>query len=183
MSELNMASSNTSICIKRGELNSELCNMFRDKLANFTLSIPGVDDSEYNARDDETPRKKILPDDSIFLYAETGPEHSPVPVGSMCLLQIHSDSAHFNGLPANLDAVGEMKRMITLDGYQRLGVGRRVIEAMEGMAREELGLKYLVVETMPELVGAQRLYESAGYVRREVWGLYGEGSLCFEKWL
>jgi ribosomal protein S18 acetylase RimI-like enzyme len=178
-----MASSNSPIRIKRGELNGELCNIFRDKLANFMLSIPGVDDSEYNAPDDETPRKKVLPDDSVFLYAETGPESSPVPVGSLCLVQIHSDSAHFKRLPSELDRVGEMKRMITLDGYQRLGVGKRLIEAMESIAREELGLKCLVVETMPELVGAQRLYESAGYVRREVWGLYGEGSLCFEKWL
>ena len=183
MSQAHMASSESPIRIKRGELNSELCNVFRDKLTNFMLSIPGVDEPGYNAPDEQTPRKKVLPDDSVFLYAETGPEHSPVPIASLCLFQIHSNSAHFTGLPSELDRVGEMKRMITFDGYQRLGVGGKLIEAMEGIAKEEFGLKYLVVETMPVLVGAQRLYEKCGYVRREVWGLYGKESLCFEKWL
>jgi GNAT superfamily N-acetyltransferase len=178
-----MASSNSAIRIKQGELNSELCNMFRDKLMNYMLSVPRVDDSGYSAPDERTPRKKILPDDSIFLYAEAGPEQTPIPIGSLCLIQINSDSAHFKNLPSELDKVGEMKRMITLDSYQRMGIGRKLIEAMEVLAKEKLGLRYLVVETMPELEAAQRLYEKAGYVRRDIWGLYGKGSLCFERWL
>ena len=156
--------------------------MFRDKLMHQILSLPGLPDQKYAAPDSDTPRKKILPDDSLFVYAEIGPESAPVSIGSIALIQIHSNSPHFNGLPTELDRVGELKRTIVLDEYQRLGVGTKLVEHLERIAREELGLKYLVVETL-EALGASRLYEKCGYVKREVWGLYYEDSLCFGKWL
>jgi putative acetyltransferase len=178
-----MASSNTSIRIKQGELNGPLCNMFRDKLMQHILSLPGHEHHFQATPVENSPRKMTLPEDSIFLYAETGTETSPIPVGSISLIRIHSDSQHSRGLPSGLDRVGEIKRMIVFEDHRGMGVGRKLIEALEAIAREELWLKYLVVETIKELTTAQGLYEKAGYGRREVWGLYDESSFCYEKWL
>ena len=155
--------------------------MFRDKLMHQILSLPGIPDPKYAAPDSDTPRKKILPDDSVFLYASIGPESDAVPIGSISLVQIHSNTPHFNGLPTELDRVGELKRTIVFDEYQRMGIGTKLVEHLERIARDDLGLRYLVVETL-EALGASALYEKCGYVRREVWGLYDEDSLCFGKW-
>lgn len=204
-----MANSSSEIRIRKGELNSDLCNHFRDSLLNelTTLShnqkgsqygLPPhltADDAtdsvakpvtNYESIDEsssETPRKMILPYDSIFLYAETGPEGNPTPIGSLSLIQIHSHEAHFKGLPSELEAVGEMKRMIVFPEYRSHGVGSKLIEEMERIAKDELGLKYLVVETIEPLVEAQKFYSRAGFERRSVWGLYGGESLCYGKWL
>jgi GNAT superfamily N-acetyltransferase len=155
--------------------------MFRDKLMHQILALPSPPDPKYAAPDSDTPRKKILPHDSVFLYAETGPEFAPVPIGSISLIQIHSNTLHFKGLPTELDRVGELKRTIVFDEYQRMGIGTKLVEHLELVARD-LGLRYLAVETL-EALGASRLYEKCGYVRREVWGLYDKESLCFGKWL
>ena len=178
-----MASSNTSIRIQRGDLNGPLCNMFRDHLMHHVLSLIGQEHHFQATPDENSPRKMTLPEDSVFLYAETGPETSLVPVGSISHIQIHSDSPHFRGLPSDLDRVGEIKRMIVFEDYRGMGVGRKLIEALEVIAREELGLTYLVVETVKELTAAQGLYEKAGYKRRAAWGLYDESSFYYEKWL
>ena len=175
--------SDSVMCIKRGELNGSLCNMFRDDLMQHILSLPGHEHHFRSTKDEDSPRKMLLPDDSVFLYAETGPEHSPVPVGSISLIQLHSDSTHFRGLPSELNRVGEIKRMIVFEDYRGNGVGRKLIEALEVVARDVLGLKYLVVETVQALTAAQSLYQKAGYKRRQAWGLYDESSCCYEKWL
>lgn len=181
-----MATTNPStLRIKRADLNGDLCNAVRDKLLHQMLSLPGVHDPKHGASDSETPRNMILPADFVFLYAETGPESALVPMGSISLIRIHSMEAHFTGSLAELDSVGEVKRTIVFVEYQRLGIGRLLVESLERVAKEELGLRYLVVETMDVLEGAKGLYERCGFERRSVWGLYGEGegSVCFGKWI
>jgi ribosomal protein S18 acetylase RimI-like enzyme len=55
--------------------------------------------------------------------------------------------------------------MWVADTVRGLGIGRRMLEALEGQARE-LGLTTLRLETNRTLEEAVRLYRSAGY--REV---------------
>ena len=175
--------SDSVVCIKRGELNGSLCNTFRDHLMQHILSLLGQQHHFQAIPDEDSPRKMTLPEDSVFLYAETVVKTPPVPVGSISLIQIPSDSPHYRGLPSEISKVGEIKRMIVFEEYRGMGVGRQLIDALEVVAREELGLEYLVVETVKELTAAQSLYEKAGYKRREAWGLYDESSFCYGKWL
>ena len=61
--------------------------------------------------------------------------------------------------------VGSLKRMWVADGARGLGIGRRMLEALEARSRE-LGLETLRLETNRTLREAMRLYTSAGF--REV---------------
>jgi ribosomal protein S18 acetylase RimI-like enzyme len=61
--------------------------------------------------------------------------------------------------------VGSLKRMWVTDAVRGLGIGRRMLEALEAHARE-LGLTTLRLETNHALQEAIRLYRSAGF--REV---------------
>jgi DNA-binding MarR family transcriptional regulator/GNAT superfamily N-acetyltransferase len=58
--------------------------------------------------------------------------------------------------------VGSLKRMWVADTVRGLGIGRRVLEALETQARE-LGLKTLRLETNRTLKEAIRLYRGAGF--------------------
>jgi predicted N-acetyltransferase YhbS len=62
-------------------------------------------------------------------------------------------------------AVGSLKRMWVADAVRGLGIGRRMLEALEAQARA-LGLTTLRLETNHALEEAIRLYRSAGF--REV---------------
>ncbi|HEX7091328.1 MAG TPA: helix-turn-helix domain-containing GNAT family N-acetyltransferase [Longimicrobiales bacterium] len=59
--------------------------------------------------------------------------------------------------------VGSIKRMWVAPAMRGLGLGRRILEALESEARA-LGLGTLRLETNRALVEARRLYERAGYV-------------------
>jgi DNA-binding MarR family transcriptional regulator/GNAT superfamily N-acetyltransferase len=61
--------------------------------------------------------------------------------------------------------VGSLKRMWVAGTVRGLGIGRRLLEALEGQARE-LGMTTLRLETNQTLHEAIRLYQSAGF--REV---------------
>ena len=59
--------------------------------------------------------------------------------------------------------VGYIKRMWVAGSARGLGLGRRMLEALEAQARE-LGLTTVCLETNRALKEAIRLYESSGYV-------------------
>jgi DNA-binding MarR family transcriptional regulator/GNAT superfamily N-acetyltransferase len=59
--------------------------------------------------------------------------------------------------------VGSLKRMWVADSVRGLGIGRRILEALEAQSRE-LGLMTLRLETNHALQEAVRLYQSAGFV-------------------
>ena len=61
--------------------------------------------------------------------------------------------------------IGELKRMWVARSARGLGVGRRILETLEGRARE-IGLGILRLETNRTLKEAQALYRKSGY--REV---------------
>ncbi|MGP6203346.1 GNAT family N-acetyltransferase [Microbacterium sp. F2] len=78
------------------------------------------------------------------------------------------------GALAQLDAAnGELKSMRVADSHRGEGIGRAMLEHLIGRARQ-LGMSALWLETgsTPEFLAAQRLYESAGFVRCEPFGSY-----------
>jgi GNAT superfamily N-acetyltransferase len=81
-------------------------------------------------------------------------------------------------------ARAELKRMYVRPAERGLGLGRRLLEALEDEARR-LGYTGIVLETgdlQPEAVG---LYVSAGYAPIPCYGVYAARALskCFEKQL
>jgi putative acetyltransferase len=62
------------------------------------------------------------------------------------------------------DGVGEVKRMYTIPTRQGEGIGGRILERIETLAREE-GLARLVLETGHVHDAAYRVYERGGFVR------------------
>jgi putative acetyltransferase len=62
------------------------------------------------------------------------------------------------------DGVGEVKRMYTIPAEQGRGIGGRILERIEALAREE-GLERLVLETGHVHDAAYRVYERGGFTR------------------
>jgi putative acetyltransferase len=67
-------------------------------------------------------------------------------------------------LRRHADGLGEVKRMYTEPAYQGQGIGGRILEAIEALARSE-GLARLVLETGDRHPAAWRVYERGGFVR------------------
>jgi putative acetyltransferase len=67
-------------------------------------------------------------------------------------------------LRRHADAIGEVKRMYTLPGYQGQGIGGRILAEIEALARSK-GLVRLVLETGDRHHAAWRVYERGGFAR------------------
>ncbi len=59
--------------------------------------------------------------------------------------------------------IGEVKRMYTRPAARGMGTGRKILNAVETLARNE-GLEQLVLETGHDYTAAQKLYESEGFL-------------------
>ena len=92
--------------------------------------------------------RELIPPRGAFLVASVDGE--PVACGAVKLIA---------------DRVGSLKRMWVADGVRGLGLGRRMLDALEAKART-LGVITLRLETNRTLEEAIRLYRRAGY--REV---------------
>jgi DNA-binding MarR family transcriptional regulator/GNAT superfamily N-acetyltransferase len=92
--------------------------------------------------------RELLPPRGAFLLASV--DGQPVACGAVKTISL---------------AVGSLKRMWVADTVRGLGIGRRVLEALEAQARA-LGLTTLRLETNQTLQEAIRLYRNAGF--REV---------------
>jgi putative acetyltransferase len=79
---------------------------------------------------------------------------------------------------------GEIKRLYVSPAARRLGVGRRLLAALEERAAAQ-GLRLLRLETGTRQPEAIRLYESSGYERIPCFGEYAADpfSVCYEKHL
>lgn len=60
---------------------------------------------------------------------------------------------------------GEMKRLFVQPGFQGRGLGKQLVEAVTAEARA-IGYKSILLDTLPSMQSAIRLYESLGFVRR-----------------
>jgi DNA-binding MarR family transcriptional regulator/GNAT superfamily N-acetyltransferase len=87
------------------------------------------------------------------------------PRGAFLVAFVDGEPVACGGVRSLSPAVGSLKRMWVADTVRGLGIGRRMLEALEAQARE-LGLTTLRLETNRTLEEAIRLYRSAGF--REV---------------
>ncbi len=80
------------------------------------------------------------------------------------------------------DGVGEVKRMYTIPAAQGQGIGGRILERIEELARSE-GFSRLVLETGHLHPAAWRVYERGGFTRCEPVLDYPESdySVIYEK--
>src|SRR5439155_191492 len=87
------------------------------------------------------------------------------PRGAFLLASLDGESIACGVVKAIGPGIGSLKRMWVADSVRGLGIGRRMLDALEIQARE-LGLTMLRLETNKELGEAIALYRSAGF--REV---------------
>jgi DNA-binding MarR family transcriptional regulator/GNAT superfamily N-acetyltransferase len=103
-----------------------------------------------------------------FDPARSNPAHDAEmtpPAGFFLVARLDGAPVGCGALKCGKDATGEIKRMWTAQSARGLGVARRVLQRLEGMAQDS-GLVTLRLETNRTLVEAQALYRQAGY--REV---------------
>ena len=86
------------------------------------------------------------------------------------------------GALATRKGYGEVKSMFTHEDARGLGVGGRILAAIELEARAQ-GLPMLKLETGNTLYAAHRLYEAAGFTRCAAYGDYPDAasSIFMEK--
>jgi DNA-binding MarR family transcriptional regulator/N-acetylglutamate synthase-like GNAT family acetyltransferase len=87
------------------------------------------------------------------------------PRGAFLVAFVDGESVAGGAVKSIAPGVGSLKRMWVSDTVRGLGIGRRMLEALEAQARE-LGLTTLRLETNRTLEEAIHLYRSAGF--REV---------------
>jgi DNA-binding MarR family transcriptional regulator/N-acetylglutamate synthase-like GNAT family acetyltransferase len=87
------------------------------------------------------------------------------PRGGFLVASVDGAPVACGAVKAIAPGVGSLKRMWVADSVRGLGIGRRMLEALEARARA-LGLTTVRLETNAALQEALRLYRSAGY--REV---------------
>jgi putative acetyltransferase len=80
------------------------------------------------------------------------------------------------GAIMNRGEYAELKRMFVLPACRGLGIGRRILAALEAKAMH-LGLRWAMLETGVAQPEAIRLYERAGFRRRGPYGGYTEDAL------
>jgi DNA-binding MarR family transcriptional regulator/GNAT superfamily N-acetyltransferase len=87
------------------------------------------------------------------------------PRGAFLVASVDGEPVACGAVKPASPGIGALKRMWVADCVRGLGIGRRVLEALEAQARE-LGMTTLRLETNQTLQEAIRLYRSAGF--REV---------------
>ena len=104
------------------------------------------------------------------------------PAGAFLAVRIDGRPVGCGGVTRFDETRAELKRMYVAPDARGLGLGRRLLDALEDEARR-LGYVAVVLETgdrQPEALG---LYESTGYERIPCYGAYAGRALsrCFEK--
>lgn len=88
------------------------------------------------------------------------------PAGAFVIARLGGQPIGCGALKVKDRSVGEIKRMWVGTDARGLGVGRRILETLETLARE-FGLKTLRLETNRTLKEAQALYRKCGYFEVE----------------
>ena len=99
-------------------------------------------------------------DPALSISAERD-EMAP-PAGAFLLATLRTDPVGCGGLKFHGDQPAELKRMWVADSARGLGIGRRLLAALERRAAAE-GVTVIRLETNKSLTEAIALYRSAGY--------------------
>jgi len=84
------------------------------------------------------------------------------PRGAFLVASVDGEPVACGAVKTTSSGAGSLKRMWVAGSVRGLGVGRRMLEALEGEARR-LGVTTLRLETNRTLDEAIRLYRTAGY--------------------
>jgi len=165
-----------NIHIRREEVNGEICRMFKQELIDAI--------KPYTTKAVQLPaeaRPQQLPEAAVFLVACGA--HDDDLLGSVAIIPLSHDSITARGLPSDVKAA-EIKRMIVRPEHRQRGLGRKLLERIEDVARNEMGIRLVVLETWHTLDHACDFYQNSRYRRRKVFGLYDAiESQCYEKYL
>jgi DNA-binding MarR family transcriptional regulator/GNAT superfamily N-acetyltransferase len=85
------------------------------------------------------------------------------PLGAFLVASVDGEPVACGGVKTIAPGVGYLKRMWVADGVRGLGIGRRMLEALEAESRA-LGHTILRLETNRALQEALQLYRSAGFI-------------------
>jgi DNA-binding MarR family transcriptional regulator len=102
------------------------------------------------------------------------------PRGAFLMASIDGEPVACGSLKTSSPGVGWIKRMWVASSARGLGLGRRMLGALEDEARR-LGLTKVQLETNRRLVEAIQLYRSAGYVEVAPFNAEPYGDYWFEK--
>ncbi len=94
---------------------------------------------------------------------KAGPAELGSPRGAFLVGWVGEEPVCCGGVKRLPDGACEIKRMYVVPEWRGRGVARRLLYALEDRARG-LGYTVLRLDTGPRQAGAQRLYESEGYV-------------------
>lgn len=87
------------------------------------------------------------------------------PRGRLLLAKVEGEAAACVALRPLDEKACEMKRLFVRPGFQKRGLARALCERLIIEAREA-GYTSMVLDTLPSMSGALRLYETLGFVRR-----------------
>jgi GNAT superfamily N-acetyltransferase len=137
-----------------------ITGLLADQQAEMASHYGGEGGSGAPPRGDE-----FVPPSGVFLAARRDGEI--IGCGGVCRLE---------------DGVAELRRMYVAPAARGLGVGRRLLAALEVEALT-LGYESIRLETGFRQREAIGLYESAGFRRGDCWGPYltDPKSVCYEK--
>lgn len=102
------------------------------------------------------------------------------PRGAFLLASIDGQPAACGAVKMIAPKVGSLKRMWVASSARGLGLGRRMLDALEERARE-LRIETLRLETNRSLIEAIRMYESSGYTEVPAFNDEPYGDHWFEK--
>ncbi len=117
-------------------------------------------------------------DPSLSISAEAH-ELTP-PAGLVLVARLREEPVGCGALKLHGNAPGEIKRMWVAPRARGLGLGQRLLEALEGHAREA-GVRILHLETNRTLVEAIQLYRACGYREVEAFNDEPYAHYWFEK--
>jgi DNA-binding MarR family transcriptional regulator/N-acetylglutamate synthase-like GNAT family acetyltransferase len=103
--------------------------------------------------------------DHAKTISATSAELTP-PAGVFVIARLGGEPIGCGALKVKDRKIGEVKRMWVHADARGLGVGRRILETLETLARE-FGLRTLRLETNRTLEEAQALYRKCGYIEVE----------------
>ncbi len=84
------------------------------------------------------------------------------PSGALVVARLDGRPVGCGALRAKGGGIGEIKHVWVDSAARGLGIGRRILEQLEALARE-FGLRTLRLDTNPALTEAQALYRASGY--------------------